>query len=69
LVGAVSRRIAQLNFSLGAREVSAGMTSRVLRLRDPATGETAYSGWLRTQDRSVYAVYVGLYGRSSRPAR
>src|SRR4051794_32364212 len=34
LVGAVSRRIAQLNFPLGVRETRAGMTSRVLPLRD-----------------------------------
>jgi hypothetical protein len=67
LVGAVSRRIAQLNFPLGAREVAAGMTSRVLRLRDPSTGETAYAGWLRTQARSGHAVYVGLYGTVQPP--
>jgi hypothetical protein len=67
LVGAVSRRIAQFNFPLSAREAAAGMTSRVLRLRDPATGAPAYSGWLRTQARSGHAIYVGLYGLAQPP--
>lgn len=67
LVGAVSRRIGQLNFPLGAREARAGMTSRVLRLREPATGRTAFTGWLRTQAGTGHAVYVGLYGIAHPP--
>ena len=67
LVGAVSRRIAQLNFPLGASEVSGGMASRVLRLREPASGRTVYAGWLRTQPASGHPVYVGLYGVAQPP--
>jgi hypothetical protein len=62
LVTAVSRRIAQLNFPLGLGPMTAGMTSRVLGLRDPATGQTPYAGWLRTQAATGHIVYVGLYG-------
>jgi hypothetical protein len=67
LVGAVSRRIAQLNFPLDAAEAAAGMTSRVLRLCDPATGTTVFTGWLRTQAATGHAVYVGLYGIARPP--
>ena len=67
LVAAVSRRIAQLNFPLRAGHTAAGMTSRVLCLRDPATGETAYAGWLRTQAATGHIVYVGLYGVAHPP--
>ena len=64
LVGAVSRRIAQLNFPLGAR---GEMTSRVLRLREPTSGRTAFTGWLRTQPATGHVVYVGLYGIAHPP--
>jgi hypothetical protein len=67
LVGTVSRRIAQLNFPLDAAEAAAGMTSRVLRLCDPATGATVLTGWLRTQAATGHAVYVGLYGTARPP--
>jgi hypothetical protein len=67
LVGTVSRRIAQLNFPLRAREAATGMTSGVLRLCDPATGETGFTGWLRTQPATGHAVYVGLYGIAHPP--
>ena len=62
-----SRRIAQLNFPLDAAETAAGMTSRVLRLCDPATGATVLTGWLRTQAATGHAVYVGLYGVAQPP--
>jgi hypothetical protein len=67
LVRAVSRRIGQLNFPLGPDEAAAGMTSRVLHLRDPATGRTAHAGWLRTQAATGHPVYVGLYGVATPP--
>ena len=38
------------------------MTSRVLRLREPASGRAAITGWLRTQPATGHVVYVGLYG-------
>jgi hypothetical protein len=66
LVGAVSRRIGQLNFPLGAADAG-GMTSRVLRLREPGEGRTRYAGWLRTQPASGHPVYVGLYGVAKPP--
>jgi len=68
LVGTVSRRIAQLNFPLLARDVAAGMISQVLRLCDPATGQTRFTGWLRLQGATAHPVYVGLYG-IARPPR
>src|SRR5207247_2259436 len=67
LVGAVSRRIGQLNFPLGAGETAAGTPSRGWRLCDPATGRTAHAGWLRTQAAAGHAVYVGLYGVARPP--
>jgi hypothetical protein len=44
LVGAVSRRIAQLNFPLGVHEARGEMTSQVLRLREPAGGRYVPAG-------------------------
>lgn len=67
LVRTVSRRIAQLNLPLHPRETAAGMTSRVLHLRDPSTGRTVHAGWLRTQVATGHAVYVGLYGIAQPP--
>jgi hypothetical protein len=67
LVSAISRRIGQLNFPLGSHEARAGMTSRLLRLREPASGRTAFMGWLRTQPATGHAVYVGLYGTAEPP--
>jgi hypothetical protein len=67
LVGTVSRRIAQLNFPLLAREAAGGMTSGVLRLSDPATGQTMFTGWLRSQPATGHPVYVGLYGIARPP--
>ena len=67
LVKAVSRRIAQLNFPLGRPEAAQGMTSRILRLCDPQTKHTVFSGWLRTHARSGHPVYVGLYGIARPP--
>jgi hypothetical protein len=43
------------------------MTSRLLRLREPARGRTAFTGWLRTQPATGHAVYVGLYGTAHPP--
>jgi hypothetical protein len=67
LVGAVSRRIAQLNFPLGEREAAQGVTSQIIRFCDPVTKETVLGGWLRTHAATGHPMYVGLYGIAHPP--
>lgn len=68
LVALVSRRMDQFNFPLSPLDLAGGMTSQVLPLVDPATGERAYTGWLRRSARTGRVVYAGLYAVSRVPA-
>jgi hypothetical protein len=61
LVFFLSRRMEQLNFPISPLEMSQGMTSTVIPLVDPASGRTAYTGWLRTLAGSGRVIYAGLY--------
>jgi hypothetical protein len=61
LVYLVSRNIEQLNLPRSPLEVSRGMTNDIVLLRDPATGEIAYGGWLRTSAANGRVIYAGFY--------
>ncbi|HVR98977.1 MAG TPA: hypothetical protein VMW27_20320 [Thermoanaerobaculia bacterium] len=62
LIAAVfSRRLQQLNLPLSALDSSWGMTSEVIQVADPATGELRANAWVRTLVKTRRIVYVGSY--------
>jgi hypothetical protein len=60
LVYTVSRYMNQLNFPVFGLELSRGMTSEVLPLRD-AAGRTVHTGWYRRALSDGRVVYTGFY--------
>lgn len=58
LIYLVSRNIRQLNLPF---DPGTGMTSDLIRLADPATGEAPYAGWLRRSAETGEVVYAGFY--------
>src|SRR5437868_324712 len=68
LVAAVfSRRLEQLNLPLSALDTSWGMTSEVLQVTDPVTGEARANAWVRTLVKTGRIVYVGSYSVTNVP--
>ena len=67
LVEFISRRMDQLNFPISPLEVSKGMTSEIVQLRDPASGKLAYTGWLRRFRATGKVIYAGLYSVTQVP--
>lgn len=67
LVEFISRRMNQLNFPLSSLEVAKGMSSEVVRLVEPTTGELRYTGWLRRLKSSGHVIYAGLYSTARVP--
>jgi hypothetical protein len=61
LVEFISRRMDQLNFPISSLEVAKGMSSQVVQLIEPASGEIADTGWLRRLKSSGLVIYAGLY--------
>lgn len=61
LVEFISRRMDQLNFPISSLEVAKGMSSRIVQLFDPRSGEVRYTGWLRGMKSSGRVIYAGLY--------
>jgi hypothetical protein len=61
LVEFISRRMDQMNFPISSLEVSKGMSSQVVQLIQPATGQISYTGWLRRLKSSGLVIYAGLY--------
>lgn len=61
LVEFLSTRMDQLNFPLSSLEVAKGMSSEVVQLVDPRTGELRYTGWLRRLKSSGRVIYAGIY--------
>ena len=47
LVEFISRQMDQLNFPISPLEVAKGMTSEIVQLKKPGTGEVVHTGWLR----------------------
>lgn len=62
-----SRRLEQLNVPLTSLATSRGMASRVVCLRDPATGARRFTGWVRTNRATDETVYVGSYSIAQIP--
>lgn len=56
-----ARRLAQLNVPLTGQEVEAGVTSRVLPLRE-RSGQIERVGWVRASKQTGHPVFVGQYG-------
>ena len=61
LVEFLSTHMDQLNFPLSSLEVARGMSSEVVQLVDPRTGELRYTGWLRRLKSSGRVIYAGIY--------
>jgi hypothetical protein len=61
LVEFLSTHMDQLNFPISSLEVAKGMTSEVVQLTDPKTGELRYTGWLRRLKSSGRVIYAGIY--------
>ncbi|MEP7273670.1 MAG: hypothetical protein ABI882_19385 [Acidobacteriota bacterium] len=62
-----SRRLQQLNVPLSALDTSRGMTSEVIKLQHPETGEVRYTAWVRTLVSRGDVVYAGNYSVCSIP--
>src|SRR5712671_3825502 len=67
LVEFISRRMDQLNFPISSLEVAKGMTSEVVQLVEPATGQVVNTGWLRRLKSSGRVIYAGLYSATQMP--
>ena len=67
-----SRRLQQLNVPLSSLDTSRGVTSEILRVSDPATGQHRFTAWLRRLRGSGDVLYAGAYfhlQRAERPGR
>jgi hypothetical protein len=67
LVEFISRRMDQLNFPISSLEVAKGMTSEVVQLVEPVTGQIVNTGWLRRLKSSGRVIYAGLYSATQMP--
>lgn len=61
LIRSISRKMNQMNIPLSPLETSHGMSSEVIQLKDPATGEMRYTCWLRKTLKENRVVYAGFY--------
>ncbi len=55
------RRLQQLNIPLSSLDSSAGMTSRVLQMRDPPSGKLIQTAWVRELYATRNVLYAGSY--------
>ncbi len=62
-----SRRLQQLNIPLSSLDSSAGMTSRVLQMRDPDSGRLVQTAWVRELHATQHVLYAGSYSICSIP--
>lgn len=68
LVAAIfSRRLEQLNLPLSALDTSWGMTSEVVQVAAPLTGEVRANAWVRTLVKTGRVIYVGSYSVATPP--
>lgn len=68
LVAAIfSRRLEQLNLPLSPLDTSWGMTSEVIHIIAPHTGDVRESAWVRTLIKTRRIVYVGSYSVATPP--
>ena len=62
-----SRRLQQLNVPLSSLDTSGGITSDVIRISDPRTGEIRYTAWVRQLVGNESVVYAGSYSLCALP--
>jgi hypothetical protein len=67
LVEFISQRMDQLNFPLSPMEMARGMTSQIIQLIKPTTGELVYTGWLRRLKSSGSVMFAGIYSVAKIP--
>lgn len=67
LVEFLSTHMDQLNFPISSLEVAKGMSSEVVQLVSPKTGELRYTGWLRRLKSSGRVIYAGIYSVTNVP--
>jgi len=68
LVAAIfSRRLEQLNLPLSSLDTSWGMTSEVVQVTTPQTGELRANAWVRTLVKTGRIIYVGSYSVTTPP--
>ncbi len=63
-----SRRLQQLDLPQRPLDTSHGISSAIIRLRDPATGEIRHTVWHRTLRKTGQVVYSGHYTTCDAPA-
>lgn len=56
-----SRRLQQLNVPLSSLDTSRGMTSDIVQLVDPISGNVRYTAWLRRLVSTGLVIYAGTY--------
>ena len=56
-----SRRLQQLNMPLSSLDTGRGITSDVVKLRDPATGKILQTAWVRELIGTKNVLYAGSY--------
>jgi hypothetical protein len=56
-----SRRLQQLNMPLSPLDTSRGMTSEVMQLIEPASGQVRYTAWVRRLHGTGNVLYAGSY--------
>ncbi|MBZ0280136.1 MAG: hypothetical protein K8L97_05315 [Anaerolineae bacterium] len=61
LAALFSRRLQQLNVPLSGLDTSRGITSEIIQLVDPLSGEVRYTAWLRELIGSDNVLYAGSY--------
>ncbi|HEX8430087.1 MAG TPA: hypothetical protein VF625_02325 [Longimicrobium sp.] len=64
-----SRRLQQLNMPLSALDTSRGVTSAVVQLIDPATGQVRHTAWMRELLGTGNVLYAGTYSLAAVPGR
>lgn len=63
-----SRRLKQLNLPLRPLEVSRGIYSQVVTLRDPNSGNIKYTIWSRVLKSNGHVIYSGVYTTCTLPS-
>jgi len=66
IVSTISRYMNQLNFPVFGLEMSQGMSSQILTLKNQA-GETVHTGWFRQVKESARVIYTGFYSDAQPP--
>lgn len=56
-----SKRLQQLNVPLSPLDTAEGVKSKILRLKDPVSGEIKYTAWVRELIKTNNVIYAGNY--------